>query len=69
MSTHNICFRGEIKNNMWIPPLICSYAFVSWGECLGYSGASMPFCPVRPIDAQSGTNLDCTVASLRGLCG
>ena len=27
MSTHNICFRREIRKNiMWIPPLICSYA-------------------------------------------
>ena len=26
MSTHNICFRGEIRKNiMWLPPLICSY--------------------------------------------
>ena len=26
MSTHNICFRREIKKNiMWMPPLICSY--------------------------------------------
>ena len=26
MSTHNICFRRDKKNIMWIPPLICSYA-------------------------------------------
>ena len=26
MSTHNICFHGEVrKNSMWIPPLMCSY--------------------------------------------
>ena len=27
MSTHNICFRREIRkiNIMWIAPLICSY--------------------------------------------
>ena len=27
MSTHNICFRGEIRKNiLWIPPLIRSVA-------------------------------------------
>ena len=26
MSTHNICFHGEIRKNiLWIPPPICSY--------------------------------------------
>ena len=29
MSTHNICFQGEIRKNiMWILPLICSYEIV-----------------------------------------
>ena len=28
MSTHNICFCGEIRKNMWIPPLICSYVII-----------------------------------------
>ena len=25
MSIHNLCFCGEVKKNMWIPPLIWSY--------------------------------------------
>ena len=29
MSTHNICFHGEIRKNiMWIHPLICSYVYI-----------------------------------------
>ena len=28
MSTHNICFHGEIRKNIiWIPPLLCSYEY------------------------------------------
>ena len=44
MSTHNICFCGEIrkilKNIMWIPPLICSYEITiilsrqAWANCV-----------------------------------
>ena len=28
MSTHNICFCGEIRKNMWIPQFIWSYALL-----------------------------------------